>query len=366
MKNLTILLVSPLDPKHKKKLKDLVGGENTYTQILLKYSFPGITFVHFEEAIKKNMILLQPMQNVPLLLQKFRLLPLGPRALFIKLQYTFDFVYAHGYPVKISPSVPLIVSDSSSSLVFIKYYLRWSALRILITSFIKKITFKIFDVVDCDLNTHRAHAAFVFSNWALLFESKAKKNLQVIYPGLPIPKLRPRIAAKNISILFVGVWFERKGGRIVLSVFRKLCKKYNNISLTILGELPQDIVIKKNEPIMHKSFVSYKQLQTYYRSHDILVHIPPVIEGYGMAVPEAMSYGMCPVVSDICVLPEFVDHQKSGLVIKAGSAIALEQALEKLIENPGLIKQYGNAARKRFIKQFSVSVFQKNLSKLFY
>lgn len=370
---MNILLISPLDPEKPTKYKFLMGGENTYTRLLLKHPPKDISFVHIDEAIEKGLVKINFLQDILLWLQKIRILPPGPRAFVFTLKAHFDLVYAHGYPVKIfSTKIPLVISDSSSNEVFLKYYLRAPKVIIKFWHFTKQIIFQLFQIIDGEVGTHSASGFFVFSKWAKKIKNQefGAKNVEVIYPGLPVHKIketsRLRSKNKNIKLLFVGVWFERKGGLILLSVFRKLVKKYPNISLTIVGEIPPDISINPEEKILQRNFVSYQELRKYYETHDILIHVPPVIEGYGMTVPEAMGFGMVPIVSNICALPEFVDHNQNGLVVAAGSQVELERALIKLIKNPRLIKNLGHAARQKFLTSFALPKFHKKLSALFH
>lgn len=363
-----VLLISPLDPDVPHELKFLMGGENTYTRMLLANQPKGMEFTHVDEAIKKNWVSIHPLHYFFLNLQKLRILPPGPRVHVIEIKKKFDLVYAHGFPVKtVGMSMPLVFSDSSSNIVFLRNYLNLPKWKIEYWQSLKKKLYRQFDISDTEVNFRNINKMFVFSKWARSIKNNefGVKNCDVIYPGLPIPKINKRKLSKQIKILFVGVWFERKGGRILLQVFRTLHNKYKNIHLTILGELPYDVVIGKNESITHKNFVPYKELLKYYQSNDILVHIPPQIEGYGMTVTEAMSYGMCCVVSDICVLPEFIQNRKNGLVVKAGSAENLELALTSLINNPKFILKFGKTARKSFIKHFSLPVFHKKLFAVF-
>src|SRR3989344_5455276 len=119
-----VLLISPLDPKVPTDLKLLVGGENTYTKMLIKNPPRGVTFIHFEDALKDGIVVYEKLQVFLVFLQKLRILPLGPRVQALRLNHQFDLVYAHAYPVKLSGVwAPLIFSDSSSNYVFLKNYL---------------------------------------------------------------------------------------------------------------------------------------------------------------------------------------------------------------------------------------------------
>jgi glycosyltransferase involved in cell wall biosynthesis len=365
-----VLLISPRDPDHPGDLKFLMGGENTYTQLLLKYPPRDVTFIHFEQAIKNGLISYNWKYYSLLWLQKLRILPPGPRAQLFNIHTHFDLVYSHAYPAMLNKDIPLVISDSSSNIVFLKYYLHFSRVRIILGQKIKKVLFLLFSVVDGEINTQIATKRFVFSHWAqqIKLSEFGIKNFSIISPGLPVHRKnmqeRKSLNSKKIKILFVGVWFERKGGRLLLDAYRQLSKSDENISLTILGQLPKDVKINSGERIRHHDFVSYKRLVNFYKTHDILVHIPPTVEGYGMAVPEAMSFGLACIVSNVCVLPEFIQNGVSGLVIESTKA-DLETALEKLISTKKLRQRLGNEAQKRFMKYYSLPRFQKKLQQLF-
>lgn len=366
-----VLLISPLDPEVPTKLKYLMGGESTYTKMLLSNPPPGIHFAYFEDELENGCISYDLFQNVFVLLQKCRILPLGPRVQSIQLRTSYDVVYAHAYPVRLrGKKTKLIISDSSSNIIFLRDYLGWSRVRIFVTHQIKKICFKLFDIIDGEINANHAQNIFVFSQWAKKIKKEELniKNGEVIYPGLPIERLQEKRKkeTKKVRLLFVGVWFERKGGRILLEAFRKVCELHSTMSLTILGQLPEDIKLTSESQITQKDFVSYKELQHHYRTHDVLVHVPPKIEGYGMTVPEAMSYGVIPVVSDVCVLPEFVDHNINGVIVKRNSSEDLEKALVSLITNPRLRKKLSQGAQKKFNENFALPIFQKKLKSIFH
>src|SRR3989344_5989266 len=319
-----VLLISPLDPIVPSDLKFLMGGENTYTRMLLSQKLKGVQFVHVEDALEQGLVSYGALHYLFLILQRLRILSPGPRVYVLDLHESFDLVYTHVYPVKISErDQPLVISDSSSNIVFLEKYVKWSKFQIQIAQIIKRLVFKLFGIVDSEVNHQSSHNMFVFSAWAKRIKKVEFEidNCEVIYPGLPIPKFHKRKvrSGRDLKILFVGVWFERKGGRLTLEAFIQLQKKYPRIKLTIFGHLPHDVSIDRNNSIIQKDFVSYEKLLTAYQTHDVLVSVPPEVEGYGMAVTEAMSYWVVPVVSNVCVLPEFVEHTKSGLVVQAGS-----------------------------------------------
>lgn len=366
-KPMKILLVSPLDPPVPQKLKYLMGGENTYTRTLLQHPPPGVTFIHFEKALELKLVSYHPLQYLFVWLQKLRILPLGPRVIMLRLHHRFDLVYAHVHPVRVfGAKIPVAISDSSSNTVFLRYYIKWPLWWIKSSEVIQQYLFNFFSIVDSEVGVGRARAAFVFSHWAAKIKRRLGwQNFKIIYPGLPGPVRSRPPAGRIVDLLFVGIWFERKGGRLVVKVFRRLLRKYPRIHLTLIGPLPVDIHIAPQEPITQINYVNYSRVLDLYRQCQILVHVPPRIEGYGIVVPEAMSFGLCPVVSDVCALPEMVESGKSGLVVRAGSEADLEKKLKLLLKDSRLRKKLGQQARVRFRQKFSLPLFHRELKRIF-
>ena len=79
-------------------------------------------------------------------------------------------------------------------------------------------------------------------------------------------------------------------------------------------------------------------------------------EGLPRSIVESMSYGTTPVVSDAGGSPELVEHGRSGLVVPAGDAGALGDALASLRRDPDRCRELGGNARNRIACDFNVEI----------
>lgn len=70
-------------------------------------------------------------------------------------------------------------------------------------------------------------------------------------------------------------------------------------------------------------------------------------EGMPLALVEAMAAGCACIGSDVVGVREVIEHGRTGLLVPAGDAAALAQALQQLLQNPALAAQLGQAARQR-------------------
>lgn len=348
-----------------------MGGENTYTQILLKYPPQGVEYIHFKDALEKGEIEYTAWQSRLSILMKLRILPLGAGFICLKLKRKYDLIHSHAYSLKLDGKIkpPVILSDSSSNSLFLKDYLGWPNWRIKINYFIRGLISRIFGIYDQELNIKHAQKLLVFSKFAKDVHQKLgadPKKIEVIYPGIPKTRFKQKKTKKrNINILFAGVWFERKGGLILLQAFNKLIKLYTNLRLTILGPVPSYLDIS-NPLITHQDYVDYKTLLTrYYPQADIFVLVPPKAEGFGLVVLEAQSFGIPTIVSSVYALSELVEDQKTGFVIKPNNTSQLYKTLEILITRSDIRRKMGKEARKRFLKLFEVNIARERLKAVY-
>jgi len=367
------LLVSPIDPEKPQagNLKFLMGGENTYTRALLKNPAKGVEYIHFQEALNCGEISIGTYQHILRWLTRFRALPLSAGTMDIKILGNFDLVHCHAYSLRISgKKVPVVMSDSSSNFLTLKRYFSWPSWRIELTYFFRKFIHNLLSVYDLDLNLGDYSSLVVFSQFAKklhIRHGSDPRRLEIIYPGLPVPKRRRlKKTGKNIVILFVGIWFKRKGGEILLKAYRRLSSLYPEVSLVVVGKIPKHIDISSLANITNRDWLPRsKLLKNFFPKADILVLVPPKVEGYGFVVEEAMSFGIPCLVSNIGALPELVEHGKSGFVVKPGSVKSLETALTKLVKNQKLRLKMGEAARRRFMQEFRIEESQKRLLKVY-
>jgi len=373
-----VLLVAPLDPKVPSNLKYLMGGENTYTRTLLKHPPRGVEYVHYLSALTSGAVRPGKLHRPLRFLSKFRLLPLSAGTIDLELCSHFDLVHCHAYTLRLSGQesahLPVVLGDSVPNRWALTHYFHHNRLRIRATYTLRQVVHRLANVYDQDLFLGDFRTLVVMSRFAQrehLKIRKTSKRIRVIYPGLPDRGIRLPTADTIVRFLFAGVWFERKGGLIVWEAYRRVRERFGKqVELTILGPLPDKLQATSYKlqamGIVQHDFVSYKRLVgEFYPRASVLIHVPPVAEGFGMVVVEAMSFGLPVVASAVGALPELVKHDKTGILVKPGSVPSLEAALSAFVIHPELIERYGKAGRKRFMERFHISQMQASLLSLY-
>lgn len=75
------------------------------------------------------------------------------------------------------------------------------------------------------------------------------------------------------------------------------------------------------------------------------------MEGLGSAAIAAMAAGVPVVASGVGGLPEVVEHERTGLIVRDGD---YAKAVRRLLDNPNLAAEMGAAGREKAMREFSV------------
>jgi glycosyltransferase involved in cell wall biosynthesis len=139
-----------------------------------------------------------------------------------------------------------------------------------------------------------------------------------------------RRARETIRYLFVGRLIERKGIDLLLDAFREL----DSGELWIVGDGPLvgevGRAARANSRIRPLGHLEGAALQDVYRQVDVLV-LPSRYEVWGLVVNEAQAHGLPVVTTDqVGAAPDLIDAGVNGLVVPAGSAVALGRAMQEV------------------------------------
>lgn len=99
--------------------------------------------------------------------------------------------------------------------------------------------------------------------------------------------------------------------------------------------------------------VSHEQIPDYLRSFDLFV-VPSLTnrESFGVAAVEASATGLPVIASRVGGLPEVVLDGKTGLLVPPGDIDALATAMSRLLTDPALRTQMGQAGRQFVLENY--------------
>lgn len=150
---------------------------------------------------------------------------------------------------------------------------------------------------------------------------------------------------KPLKVLFVGGLSQRKG---IADLFAAAEALHRHITLTVVGYKAAPDCEPLNQALTrHRWYPSlpHHDILKLMREHDVLV-FPSLFEGFGLVITEAMSQGTPVITTDRTAGPDLITHGDNGWLVRAGSAQAIQEALEELLCRPALIKSAGKAAHE--------------------
>lgn len=155
----------------------------------------------------------------------------------------------------------------------------------------------------------------------------------------------PKIENNDNNLLFVGTIERRKGLDYLINALNILNQKNISFYCNIVGKIIEDDYytelfssIKQfglEEKVAFCGRVEDKQLSEYYNNASCFV-FPSLLEGYGMVMLEAMSYGIPVVAFNNSAMPFTVKNEKNGLLVEDKNDKELANAISRIITNTTL------------------------------
>jgi len=154
-------------------------------------------------------------------------------------------------------------------------------------------------------------------------------------------------------VLWVGTQEQRKNVVAVLDAFSHLAGRHPELSLVLHGpngwlgdEVGEGLQHRglQGRTIVSEGSLPRSELAALYARASVFVY-PSLYEGFGMPVLEAMACGTPVVTSNISALPETAGD--AALLVDPLDDAALAEAINRILEDPGLAEDLSNRGRKR-------------------
>ena len=266
-----------------------------------------------------------------------------------------------------TPNAALYASIAAkSNKIPVRLYCQWG-IRYMGFEGIKRGIFKFLEKITCDNSTFIEAESNSIRNFALEEKLYSENKSCVIWngsaSGVDLQKfnlenkqgwkrtIRQQYTLNDTDVVFsfAGRLTADKGINELLYAFLNIEKKYPNVKLFIMGGMDDYDSIdtklfteaKSSQNIIFTGNVS--NVEEYYAASDIFV-APSYREGFGLVVVEAEAMALPAIVSDVPGQTDAVKKDITGLICKVKSGDSLQKAMEKLVEDPKLRANMGNAA----------------------
>ncbi|MFA5956090.1 glycosyltransferase family 4 protein [Hyphomicrobium sp.] len=198
----------------------------------------------------------------------------------------------------------------------------------------------------------RARGFVGWSNWAKQsfvddYGCRAE-DVAVIPPGIDVDRfVMPERNNEVPRILFVGGDFERKGGDLLLKVFRRRFLTKATLDLVTRSDVAAEPGVRVHNDVAPNS----PALLKLYREADIFV-LPTRADCFSLVCMEALASGLPVVTTKVGGIPDIVDDGATGHLLNVDDADALGDSLFELVTNPATRHRMGLLGRQAALARF--------------
>jgi glycosyltransferase involved in cell wall biosynthesis len=187
-----------------------------------------------------------------------------------------------------------------------------------------------------------------------------QSHIHVLPPGVDTSRWRPTITQdeKRLPrVLFIGGDFERKGGDLLLEVYREQFRGRCELHVvTRPGAITPGIGVHVHTGLQPNE----SSLVRLYQSCDILA-IPTRADCFSMAGLEAMSSGLPVITCPVGGVADLFTDGIEGCFVAPGDGHSLARALDVLLRQPSRRREMGAAGRGLVMRRYDAHINARKL-----
>ena len=174
----------------------------------------------------------------------------------------------------------------------------------------------------------------------------------------------------KLRLVFVGRINEVKGIYDVLECLHKYKEQLQDkVELHIGGIGDEERFLKMmtdynlSSMIVQHGWVVGKEKEDLFCSSDVFIH-PSHFESFGIAILEAMSYGLPVITTLIGGIPDFFEDKKSGVAVAPGNVDEIYEAILLFLNDRAYISRMGKYGREE-AKSFTPLEIEQHLQDIY-
>jgi len=215
---------------------------------------------------------------------------------------------------------------------------------------------------------HRVIAISEFVRQSVLAGGIAPAQVEVVYDGVPVEapvrsgekRVLKRLwgcAGAAVLIGCVGYLLPEKGQENLVRAMPQILESVPQARLVLAGDGPcRRQLVRLAEELGVSAAVVFaghvEDVSQVYRALDVFV-FPSPAEPLGSSLLAAMAYGLPVVAASGGAVPEVISSGQNGLLVEAGDAGALAEAVVRLLADSELAARLASAARATIENRFT-------------
>lgn len=213
---------------------------------------------------------------------------------------------------------------------------------------------------------------FTRSQAAMFARSETMDRVHIVHCGVEPDRLRPKThQGPGVQLIFVGRVVEQKGLAELFQAMATLLPDHPDLALTVVGDGPDREVLERRaadtglaNQVRFVGSRSQDEVSQLLSDADIFV-LPSYAEGVPVVVMEALGTGLPVVASFVGGMPELVEDDVTGYLVRPGDPALLADRIGRLIADPELRQRLGHAGRDKVLAEFDSDAEAARLAQLF-
>lgn len=184
-------------------------------------------------------------------------------------------------------------------------------------------------------------------------------RISVLPPSVELPPANPPPAGGSKAqpqILFLGGDFVRKGGPLLLEVFRQHFRERAELHLVTQTDVPAEPGVFVHRGVQAGS----PEWLRRWREADLFV-FPSHLETFGIVLLEALAFGVPIITSAAGAARSILEQGTLGTVLESPDANSLRAAIAEILDTPAGAKLRAEAGQGSFRERFEL---QRNTERL--
>ena len=204
-----------------------------------------------------------------------------------------------------------------------------------------------------------------FMREELLQNGFSEEKVHILPPVVRRPDHPPTAVPDEQRILYVGQLIRGKGVDLLLHALREVSCEF---TATIVGtgnaQAKLEVLCQQlglADRVRFRGWVSHEELGQFYSAAKVVAVPSRWPEPFGMIGLEAMHYGRPVAADDVGGIPDWLEHEVTGLLVPEQDTTALARSFERVLTDTELAATLGRNAYEHVWKHYS---FDRYLDRL--
>lgn len=298
------------------------------------------------------------------------------RSLFLVWLKKIDLLHCQGFisgfvglSVKIFFRVPYVITIQSADYAI--YHPKFSrGWMVRVKLYLEKIVFSGAAARHAVSNDLVAYYAKLGLKDGLMVPNGVDRDM--FKPAIDRMSLRKKLGFMTDNLIICVSRLEHKNGtHDLIGAARLLKKNLADFKLIIIGRGTEEKKLKKmaadfglEQNVVFLGDIRHSDLPNYLAASDVFVR-PALAEGFGIAFIEAMAAGVAVVGTTVGGIADFLFHERTGLVAKAGDAQSVKEQIFRLVSDRQLKDRVEQEAAKMVAEKYDWDAIAKKISEIY-